>query len=97
MATRGGASCLGRDGEIGQLAVGLQADIAVWPLTGPLAGRDLVEGWFRCGPLAPRHTIVAGQAVVTNGELVSSKVDEMLRTHRSIAERFQAPGPTATR
>lgn len=35
MATLGGAGCLGREGEIGVLAAGAVADIAVWKLTGP--------------------------------------------------------------
>lgn len=94
IATFEGARCLGREGEIGQLAVGMQADIAIWNLTGPLfAGvvHDLIEGWLRCGPTAPTYTIVAGTPVVADSQLVSPKVDDMLRQHRSIAERFQSP------
>src|SRR5205814_1228549 len=34
MATRNGAACLGRTGEIGQLSVGANADIALWPVEG---------------------------------------------------------------
>src|SRR3982750_4829909 len=34
MATRGGAACLGRTGEIGQLSVGACADLVVWGLDG---------------------------------------------------------------
>ena len=40
MATRGGAACLGRAGEIGELTVGACGDIAVWRLDGfAFAGR----------------------------------------------------------
>ncbi|NCV87434.1 MAG: hypothetical protein EBW14_16590, partial [Oxalobacteraceae bacterium] len=35
MATRGGAGCLGRQGEIGELSVGSVGDIVVWSLDGP--------------------------------------------------------------
>ena len=35
------------------------------------------------------HTIVNGQFVVRNGDLVSPKVDEMLATHRTVSRRFQ--------
>src|SRR3954464_2815528 len=34
IATRGGASCLGRSGEVGRLSVGACGDLAVWPLDG---------------------------------------------------------------
>ena len=95
IATRGGAACLGREGELGEVSVGAVADIAVWKMDGPIfAGvhDDLIEGWLRCGPTAAHHTIVNGQFVVRDGQLVSPKVDEMLATHRTVSRRFQ---PTA--
>ena len=93
VATRGGAGCLGRIGEIGELSVGAVGDIAVWSLTGPLfagAIADPIEAWLRCGPTAAAHTIVHGKPVVSNGQLVSTKVDEMLTTHRRVAVKMQA-------
>ena len=92
MATIGGAGCLGRIGEIGTLAVGAVGDVAVWSLDGPrFAGAiaDPVEAWLRCGPVSARDTVVHGRFVVRGGELVSGKVDEMLRTHRALAARMQ--------
>ncbi|MFM8389109.1 MAG: amidohydrolase family protein, partial [Actinomycetota bacterium] len=91
-ATIGGAGCLGRIGEIGELSIGAVGDIAVWSLTGPsFAGAvaDPVEAWLRCGPIAARDTIVHGRPVVRNGELVSRRVDEMLRLHATISRRIQ--------
>jgi cytosine/adenosine deaminase-related metal-dependent hydrolase len=93
VATRGGAGCLGRIGEIGELSIGAVGDIAVWPLTGPLfagAIADPIEAWLRCGPTAAHHTIVNGKPVVRNGQLVSTRVEEMLSTHRKIATRMQS-------
>ena len=93
MATIGGAGCLGRTGEIGTLEVGAVGDVAVWPLTGPsFAGAiaDPVEAWLRCGPVAARHTVVHGRAVVRDGRLVSGRVDEMLGAHDRLARRMQA-------
>ena len=93
MATIGGAGCLGRLGEIGSLTVGSVGDVAVWPLTGPaFAGAlaDPIEAWLRCGPVSARHTVVAGQAVVRDGSLVSERVDEMLAAHDRLARRLQA-------
>jgi cytosine/adenosine deaminase-related metal-dependent hydrolase len=92
VATIGGAGCLGRLGEIGEISVGAVGDLAIWQLTGPaFAGAlaDPIEAWLRCGPLSARDTIVQGKAVVRNKELVSTKVDNMLRTHATISRRIQ--------
>ena len=92
VATIGGAGCLGRIGEIGEISVGAVGDLAIWQLTGPaFAGAlaDPIEAWLRCGPLSARDTIVQGKAVVRNKELVSTKVDEMLRTHAVHSRRIQ--------
>ena len=92
VATIGGAGCLGRIGEIGEISVGAVGDLAIWQLTGPaFAGAlaDPIEAWLRCGPLSARDTIVQGKAVVRNRELVSTKVDEMLRTHALHSRRIQ--------
>jgi cytosine/adenosine deaminase-related metal-dependent hydrolase len=92
VATVGGAACLGRAGEIGTLTPGAAADLVCWPLTGvAFAGAlsDPVEAWLRCGPVSARHTIVAGRVVVVDGQLTHSRLDEMLRRHRSTALRLQ--------
>ena len=92
MATRGGAACLGRDGEIGELTVGACGDIAVWHLDGVAfagAWSDPIEAWLRCGPVSAHHTIVAGRPVVENGQLTAAGTDQMLQDHRRIAEAMQ--------
>jgi cytosine/adenosine deaminase-related metal-dependent hydrolase len=91
-ATSGGADCLGRTGEIGVIAPGAVADIAVWRLTGPaFAGAlaDPIEAWLRCGPVASWHTIVNGRFVVREGNIVHSGLDDVLRTHARHAARIQ--------
>ena len=93
IATRGGAGCLGRIGEIGELSVGAVGDVAVWSLQGPrFAGAiaDPIEAWLRCGPVSATHVVVNGKPVVRGGELVSSRVDEMLRNHDRLARRMQS-------
>jgi cytosine/adenosine deaminase-related metal-dependent hydrolase len=93
MATLGGAGCLGRLGELGTLSVGAVGDVAVWPLTGPsFAGAiaDPIEAWLRCGPVAARHTVVHGRAVVVDGRLTSPQLPEMLADHDRHARRIQA-------
>ena len=92
MATRGGAGCLGRQGEIGELSVGSVGDIVVWSLDGPqFAGviDDPIEGWLRCGPASAKHTVVHGRVVVRDHHLVSGKLEQMLRDHARLAQRMQ--------
>ena len=93
VATRGGAGCLGRSGELGEISVGAVADIAVWKLDGPIfAGvvGDLIEGWLRTGPHQAWHTIVNGVLVVEEGELQTRNLEANLAAHAHAAQRFQA-------
>lgn len=92
VATLGGAGCLGREGELGVLAPGAVADVAVWKLDGPLfagALADPVEAWLRCGPTGAWHTIVNGAFVVRNGRIIHPHLDEQLRLHARHAARIQ--------
>ena len=93
IATLGGAGCLGREGEIGVIEPGAAADLAVWSLTGPSyagAVADPIEAWLRCGPASARDTIVNGRAVVRNGGLVSTRLDDLLAAHDRLSRRIQA-------
>jgi cytosine/adenosine deaminase-related metal-dependent hydrolase len=95
IATRGGAGCLGREGELGQLSVGSAGDLVVWSLdpSSPLfagALSDPVEAWLRCGPVAARETVVAGRVVVDGGAPVHPGVGEVLARHRRAAAAMQA-------
>ncbi|MGE5286453.1 MAG: 8-oxoguanine deaminase, partial [Micromonosporaceae bacterium] len=81
MATRGGAGCLGRLGEIGELTVGAVGDVVCWPQEGvAFAGAltDPVEAWLRCGPGAARHTVVGGRVIVRDGALTVPGVQDVL-------------------
>jgi cytosine/adenosine deaminase-related metal-dependent hydrolase len=93
VATRGGAACLGRTGEIGELSMGACGDLVVWPLDGArFAGAlsDPVEAWLRCGPVSARHTVVGGRLVVENGVPVQGGLEEQLAVHRRVSARMQA-------
>ena len=92
LATLGGAACLGRTGELGQLTPGAVGDVAVWSLTGPqFAGAlaDPIEAWLRCGPAFARDTIVHGTPIVRAGALVSPRLDELLAAHARLSHRIQ--------
>jgi cytosine/adenosine deaminase-related metal-dependent hydrolase len=91
-ATRGGAGCLGREGEIGELSPGAVGDLAVWRLDGPLyagAIADPVEAWLRCGPAGAWHTLVHGRSVVHEGRPVHRDLDRQLRLHAAHSARIQ--------
>jgi len=92
MATRGGARCLGREGQIGELSVGAAGDLVVWPLDGVRfagAWADPVEALLRCGPNAARYTVIAGRVVVDDGHLVASGTEDILRRHEAVARSWQ--------
>jgi cytosine/adenosine deaminase-related metal-dependent hydrolase len=92
LATLGGAACLGRTGEIGALASGMQADLVVWEAGGPAysgAVTDAVETWIRCGPARARHTVVAGRFVVRDGVVTAPGLDGVLNDHARHARDWQ--------
>ena len=92
LATLGGAACLGRTGELGLLAPGAAGDLVCWPvddLSFAGAHTDLVEAWLRCGPLAARHTVVAGRVLVEDAALVHAGVAAARRTHDRVSRRLQ--------
>jgi cytosine/adenosine deaminase-related metal-dependent hydrolase len=92
VATRGGAACLGRPGEIGELTVGAAGDLVCWPQEGvAFAGAltDPVEAWLRCGPTVARHTVVAGRIIVQNGSLATPGTEGILSRHAAVAARIQ--------
>jgi hypothetical protein len=65
----------------------------VWGLDGiRFAGAlsDPVEAWLRCGPVAPRHTVVGGRVVVEDGVPVHAGLDEQLAVHRRVSSAMQS-------
>ena len=92
MATREGAACLGREGELGELSVGAVADVAVWDLTGVrYAGaiNDPLEAWLRCGPTSATQTLVNGRPIVTDRLLRSNALSEIRIRHNKVARALQ--------
>jgi cytosine/adenosine deaminase-related metal-dependent hydrolase len=89
LGTRGSAAVLGR-GDIGELATGKRADLAVWRTDGlELGGADdPVAGLVFSGPHRVDRLYVAGEEVVRDGRLVRADEDEIAREHRRQAERF---------
>jgi cytosine/adenosine deaminase-related metal-dependent hydrolase len=101
MGTRGGASCLGRDDEIGALRPGMLADIAVWRVDtlghdamahaadGQVAGDPVAALVF--GPPAPLELLlVGGTPVVERGDLRTADVTAAMREVRAARLRLGA-------
>ena len=91
MATCGGTSSLGRDGEVGRFAVGTVGDLVGWPegrsaFVGALT--DPVETWLRCGLTSAWHAVVAGQVIVRDG-YSRPELSSILARHAAAAARLQ--------
>jgi 8-oxoguanine deaminase len=87
LATRGGARVLGRS-DIGHLAPGMAADLCVFPLdTIEMAGADWdpVAGLVFCGPVKPKHVVVAGRRIVDGYQLTTLDLAAHIRQHRALA------------
>jgi cytosine/adenosine deaminase-related metal-dependent hydrolase len=91
IATRGGAEVL-RRADIGVLAPGKRADLAIWRTDGLEFGGadDLVANLVLSGPHRVDRLIVAGRDVVRGGALVNAREDEIARDHRAQAARLWA-------
>ncbi|MCX6459461.1 MAG: amidohydrolase family protein [Actinobacteria bacterium] len=92
LATRGGATAIGRSGEIGQLAIGTNADFVLWRMDGVAhagALRDPVVGLLHGGPINAWATYVGGRPIVQRGELVGVDVGAEVSRHTAAATRLQ--------
>ncbi|MER7082334.1 8-oxoguanine deaminase [Saccharopolyspora kobensis] len=90
LATRGGARCLGRDGELGSLEPGKLADIAVWQLNGvDHAGIADPVAALVLGQLPRLERLLrGGEIVVDDGRLMSvpDLTDELTRASTRLRE-----------
>jgi cytosine/adenosine deaminase-related metal-dependent hydrolase len=90
LGTAGGARCLGRQDELGSLAVGKLADLVLWRLDG--LGHDGIDDKVAAlvlGPPAPVElTLVGGRPVVERGELVTADAEALARRARRAHRRL---------
>lgn len=95
VATRGGATCLGRD-DIGSLEVGKRGDVALFPVDGlEFAGAeaDLVAALVYCDTPRVRDLFVEGRPVVRGGRLTNADEDEIAEQGRRIGRRISEQHP----
>jgi 8-oxoguanine deaminase len=88
-ATEGSARCLGRS-DIGSIAVGKQADLALFKLDEPRFStcQDPIAGLVLCGAHRADRVMVGGRWVVEDGELVGVDLKALQARHREAARRL---------
>jgi 8-oxoguanine deaminase len=88
-ASEGSARCLGRS-DIGRLAVGLEADIAMFTLDEPRfsGAHDPLAALVLCGAHRADRVMVAGRWRVIDGAPVGVDLDRLLAEHRAAAAAF---------
>jgi len=87
IATRGGAEVLGRGAELGQIAPGYRADLAIWDVSGvESAGSWDGAAMLLAGPTRVRDLFVEGRRVVANGQLTTIDLPVVLGHQRRLAE-----------
>ncbi|MGH6625978.1 MAG: 8-oxoguanine deaminase [Burkholderiaceae bacterium] len=88
LATRGGAQVLGRS-DIGQIAPGLCADLALFDLRSlGFAGgavHDPVGSLLLCASPQAAYTVVNGRVVVREGRLTTLELERLLERHNALA------------
>ncbi len=89
IATRGGAEVLGRGTEIGQIAPGFRADLAIWDMSGvEAAGSWDAAALLLAGPRRVRDLIIEGQPVVRDGTITSIDLGPHLERQRHLAREL---------
>lgn len=88
IATRGGAEVLGRS-DVGQLAVGKRADIAIWDVSGiASAGSWDPAALVLAGPSKVRDLLVEGRAVVRDGQMVTIDLPRVVERQNQLAAKL---------
>lgn len=89
MATEGSAGCLGRS-DIGEIAVGKQADLALFKLDEPRfsGAGDPLAALLLCGAHRADHVIVGGNWRVKNGEITDLDLAALMAAHSAAAKKL---------
>ena len=89
IATLGGAAVLGRS-DLGSLAPGKRADLAIWDVSGlEAAGAwDPVAALLLSGPPKVKHLFVEGRPVVRDGQIVTFDLPRAIEVQNRLARRL---------
>lgn len=100
LATRGGAEVLNRP-ELGGLAPGMRADLALYDLTdvayAGAAEHDPLAALALCQTTRPRHVFIDGRHVVQDGRLITLDLPEAVRQHNRLARKLVSKAELAAR
>lgn len=90
LATSGSAKLLHRP-ELGELAVGKKADLALFSLNEPrFSGHgDPLAALILCGAHKADYVMVAGEWKVKNGEMVDVDINDVMARHETAAKRLR--------
>ncbi len=90
-ATTGSARCLGRS-DIGEIAVGKQADLAMFRLDELRysGAHDPIAALVHCGASRADRVMVAGQWRVIDGQIPGLDANALIAEHSSAARKFSA-------
>jgi 8-oxoguanine deaminase len=91
-ATEGSAACIGRSAELGRIAVGMQADLALFAMdelrfSGAL---DPVAAVVVCGAHRADRVMVGGSWVVEDGAIPGLDMAALVRRHNAAAKALHA-------
>ncbi len=88
-ATSGSARCLGRD-DIGEIKVGMQADLALFKLDEPRfsGAGDPLAALLLCGAHRADHVMVGGEWRVTDGAVNGLDMGALMAEHSAIAKEL---------
>jgi 8-oxoguanine deaminase len=88
-ATEGSARCLGRD-DIGAIAVGMQADLALFTLDEPRfsGAQDPIAALALCGAHRADRVMVAGRWRVIDGSPEDVDLPALIARHKAAARAF---------
>jgi 8-oxoguanine deaminase len=91
-ATLGSAACTGRS-DIGAIAVGKMADLALFKLDEPRfsGSGDPLAALVLCGAHRADRVMVGGQWIVTGGEIPGLDMQELRMRHTAAARLLQSP------
>lgn len=92
LATRGGAAVLGRD-DIGQIAVGMAADIVAFDVRGLAhagAQTDPVAALVFCSPTQVSMSMVNGNVLIQDGYFARLDLHGLVARHNQLAAQLCA-------
>jgi len=88
LATRGGAAVLGRD-DVGQLATGKRADIAIWDVSGiDCAGSWDPAALLLAGPQRVRDLFIDGRQIVAESQIKTIDLGETIVVQNRLARQL---------